>query len=171
MGRFVRTGSVVAASLVAALALTACGSDGDGGGGRKGGSSKGAGSDSGSGSGSGSGSSGSASGSAGNPGAGAAKLEGTWAGLTDGKAVALSVASGQAALVAEQHVCQGKVTGRGEVTLTLTCVDGNTDRTSGSVESNDGRTIVVSWNAGAKDTLTKTDGTQLPTELPGMPTP
>lgn len=170
MDKLVRTGAVVVAGLVAAFALTACGGDGDSdGGGRKGGSGKDSGSDSSSGSGSDSGSGSGESGTSG--GADASALEGTWAGLTDGKAVALSVASGKVALVAEQHVCQGEVKDHGKVMLTLTCTDGNTDRTMGSIESNDGRTLVVSWDAGAEDTLTKTDGKTLPTELPGMPTP
>lgn len=166
MDRFVRTGAVIAASLVTALALTACGSDGDGdGGGARKGKGSGSGSDD---SGSGS-SSGSTSGSTGTPGAGASELEGTWAGLTDGKAVMLSVASGKVALVAEQDVCQGDVKDHGKVMLTLKCADGSTERTMGSVESNDGTTLVVSWDAGAKDTLTKTDGTSLPTGLPSLP--
>ncbi|MEU8678964.1 hypothetical protein [Streptomyces sp. NPDC048560] len=174
MDRFVRTGAVVAASLVATLALTACGSDGDGDGGRKGGPGKGSisGADSGSDSDSGSGSvSGSGPGPAGKPGAGASKLEGTWAGLTDGKAVMLSVASGKVALVAEQDVCQGDVKDQGKVLLTLKCADGGTERTTGSVESDDGTTVVVSWDAGIQDTLTRTDGATPPPGLPTLPTP
>ena len=167
MDRFVRTGAVVTAALVAALALTACGSD------DKGDSGK----DAGAGSGSqeqesaapGAGSEDSDSGDAGDAGAGA--LEGTWAGLSEGKAVALSVASGKVALVADQHVCQGEAKDMGKVMLSLTCADGNTDRTAGMVESNDGKTIVISWDAGADDTLTKTDPGKMPTGLPGMPTP
>lgn len=160
MDRIVRTGAV-AAGLLAALALTACGSDGDnksdpprdaasgasesatpGGGGDDGGSAD----------------------------AGATALEGTWAGPAGGTSVTvLSVRAGKAALVADQHVCQGEVSDMGKVMLALECTDGNTDRTMGSVESNDGKTIVISWDAGAKDTLTKTDPGKMPTGLPDLP--
>lgn len=54
----------------------------------------------------------------------------------------------------------------GSVMLALKCLDGNTDRTMGSVESNDGRKIVVSWEAGAEDILTLTDPSDLPTVRP-----
>ncbi|MFE4173434.1 hypothetical protein ACFRR7_15510 [Streptomyces sp. NPDC056909] len=96
----------------------------------------------------------------------ASAVEGTWAGLTDGKAVALSVKAGKAALVADSHVCQGSVEDMGEPMLSLTCADGNTDRTMGSIESNDGKTLVVSWDKGKKDTLAKTDSGALPEGLP-----
>ncbi|MEU2131645.1 hypothetical protein [Streptomyces sp. NPDC018352] len=97
----------------------------------------------------------------------AAALEGGWAGKTDGKAVVLSVASGKAVLVTEQHACTGTVQGAGKVTLTLKCVDGD-DRTSGSVDSNDGKTAVISWDSGVKDTLAKTDPGALPSGLPDL---
>lgn len=157
----VRTG-VVVAGLVAAVTLTGCGSDSgksdSGKGAADGQASATGGSDSGD-----SGDSGSA--------ADASALEGTWAGMTDGKAVALSVASGKAALVADAHVCSGEVKDMGKVMLELKCTDGNTDRTMGSIESNNGKTITVSWDAGGKDTLAKTDPGALPTGLPGLPTP
>lgn len=159
----VRTGAVLVAGLVAAVTLTGCGSDSgksdsgkDASDGQA--SAAGGGSDSGD-----SGDSGSA--------ADASALEGAWAGLTDGKAVALSVASGKAALVADAHVCSGEVKDMGKVMLELKCTDGNTDRTMGSIESNNGKTITVSWDAGGKDTLAKTDPGALPTGLPGLPTP
>ncbi|MET7858845.1 hypothetical protein ABZS81_16830 [Streptomyces sp. NPDC005318] len=164
MHKLVRTGAVVTAGLVAAVALTGCGSDGgknDSGKGSTGGQASATG---------GSGSGGSDSGGSGSAGD-ASALEGTWAGLTDGKAVALSVASGKAALVADAHVCSGEVKEMGKVMLVLKCTDGNTDRTMGSIESNDGKTITVSWDAGGKDTLAKTKPGSLPTALPGLPTP
>ncbi|WP_405987534.1 hypothetical protein [Streptomyces sp. NBC_00872] len=103
---------------------------------------------------------------AGAGGDGASAVDGTWAGLTDGKAVALSVKAGKVALVADSHVCQGSVEDMGEPMLSLTCADGNTDRTMGTIESNDGKTLVVSWDKGKKDTLAKTDGGALPEGLP-----
>ncbi|MFI5632156.1 hypothetical protein ACIA8E_22820 [Streptomyces sp. NPDC051664] len=155
MQNLVRTGAVVVAGLVAAVTLTGCGSDSG-----KSDSGKGATDGQASATGGGSGSA-----------ADASALEGTWAGMTDGKAVALSVASGKAALIADAHVCSGEVKDMGKVMLELKCTDGDTDRTMGSIESNNGKTITVSWDAGGKDTLAKTDPGALPTGLPGLPTP
>ncbi|MEU5657879.1 hypothetical protein ABZ802_20035 [Streptomyces sp. NPDC047737] len=98
----------------------------------------------------------------------AAALEGTWTGGTRSDPVALSVTSGKVALIADRHVCQGEVKHTGEVELALTCLDGDTDRTSGTVTSNDGEKLVVSWEAGAEDTLAKTAAGTL---SPGPPTP
>ncbi|MGW3659286.1 hypothetical protein ACWD6R_28050 [Streptomyces sp. NPDC005151] len=157
MHPLVRTGAVAVAGLAAAVALTGCGSD----------SGK---SDSDTGAADGRTSApadGSDSGSAGD----AAALDGTWAGVTDGKAVALSVTAGKAALVADAHVCSGEVKDMGKVMLALKCTDGDTARTMGVIASNDGRTIVVQWDAGGKDTLAKTEPGALPTGLPGLPTP
>ncbi|MET9594849.1 hypothetical protein ABZY45_28590 [Streptomyces sp. NPDC006516] len=95
-------------------------------------------------------------------------LEGTWTGGTKSDPVALSVTSGKAALIADRHVCQGEVKHTGEVKLALKCLDGNTDRTSGTVTSNDGKKLVVSWGAGAEDTLTRAAAATL---SPGLPTP
>lgn len=162
----VRTGTVVAAGLLTALALTGCGGDSDqDGAGRSSGSSAtpapaGSASD--------------------DPGSGAdgatgglKALEGAWAGQTDGRAVVLSVASGKAVIVADSHVCSGTAKDMGKPMLALTCADGDTDRTMGTIESNDGKTVVVSWDGGAKDTLAKTDADSLEglPDLPGLPTP
>ncbi|MCX5161073.1 hypothetical protein OG887_18390 [Streptomyces sp. NBC_00053] len=154
MHRPVRTGVVIAAGILSAAALTGCGSD----------SEK---SDAPSGSTASEqpgGSSGDDSGSETN----AAALEGGWAGKTGGKAVVLSVASGKAVLVTEQHACTGTVQDADKVTLTLKCVDGGDDRTAGTVESNDGKTVVVSWAGGVQDTLAKTDPGALPSGLPDL---
>ncbi|WTL22749.1 hypothetical protein OG329_16970 [Streptomyces sp. NBC_01506] len=100
-------------------------------------------------------------------GAAADSLEGTWAGMTEGKAVALSVKEGKAALIADEHICQGDVQEMGgEPMLSLKCADGNTDRTMGSIDSNDGKTLVLSWGGGTKDSLAKTDPGALPEGLP-----
>lgn len=157
MHPLVRTGAVVVASLAAAVALTGCGSD----------SGK---SDSDTGAADGHTSApvgGSDSGSASD----AAALDGTWAAVSGGKAVALSVTAGKAALVADAHVCSGEVKDMGKVMLALKCTDGDTARTMGAITSNDGKTIVVEWDAGGKDTLAKTEPGALPTGLPGLPTP
>lgn len=155
MHKFVRT-SVAAAGLVAALALTGCGSgsDSDKSDAGKGGAST-------------------APSEAGGSGAKGESVEGTWAGMTDAKPVALSVTGKTAAVLADGHACTGEVQDHGgKPMLALKCADGNTDRTMGAIESNDGTTMVVSWDAGKRDTLTKTDPGKLPEGLPtGIPTP
>ncbi|WSY67967.1 hypothetical protein OHA61_16440 [Streptomyces sp. NBC_00885] len=142
--------SVAAAGLVAALALTGCGSsDSDD---------------------AGKGKTSATPTEAGGGGAASGSIDGAWSGVTDGKPIALSVSGKTAAVVADGHVCTGEVTDHGKPMLSLKCADGNTDRTMGSIESNDGTKLVVSWDAGAKDTLTKTEPGKLPKGLPtGLP--
>ncbi|MFI5751348.1 hypothetical protein ACIBBE_36790 [Streptomyces sp. NPDC051644] len=157
MHKVVRTGAVIIAGLVTAAALTGCSSDAeksDPGGSSGAGKSSQAPGDSGS-----------------DSGADAAALEGGWAGKTDGKAVVLSVASGKAVLVTEQRACTGTVKDMGKVMLALKCADGDTGRTMGSIVSNDGKTVVVSWDSGTKDTLAKTRPGAIPSGLPDLPTP
>ncbi|MFF9350275.1 hypothetical protein [Streptomyces sp. NPDC014734] len=161
MQKVVRSGAVIATGLVAALVLTGCGGDSgknDADNGSDAGESGRVPADNGSG--------GDSGGGSGND---AAALEGAWSGKTDGKTVVLSVASGKAVLVTEQRACTGEVQNTGKVTLSLKCADGDTDRTHGSVESNDGRTIEISWGAGTKDTLAKTAPGTLPSDLPSLP--
>ncbi|MFE3518361.1 hypothetical protein [Streptomyces sp. NPDC059166] len=86
-----------------------------------------------------------------------AALQGSWTGTSGGEPVALSVTSGKVALAAGPHLCQGEVKDRGAVVFTLECLDGDTDRTRGTVGSNDGRKLVVAWDGGTEDPLTKTD--------------
>ncbi|WP_066946566.1 hypothetical protein [Streptomyces lushanensis] len=157
--------SLAAAGLVTALALALTGCGGGSGDGVDSGKDKG-GADAPSASADGSGSDAGASADTGSGGAGASAVEGSWAGLTDGKAVALSVKGGKVALVADSHVCQGSVEDMGEPMLSLTCADGNTDRTMGSIESNDGKTLVIAWDKGKKDKLAKTGTGALPEGLP-----
>ncbi|MFD7444331.1 hypothetical protein [Streptomyces sp. NPDC059909] len=162
MHKLVRMG-VAAAGLATALALTGCGSSDEPDKGRSDATATPSGTaDGGSGDGSGPG-----SGDDARP----RDLEGTWAGLGDSKVIALSVRDGHATLVAGQHVCSGEVQADGKVTLALKCIDGDTERTSGTVDSNDGTTLVVSWSTGAKDTLTKTEPGGAPSVFPsGLPT-
>jgi hypothetical protein len=98
----------------------------------------------------------------------AKRIEGTWAGLTAGKTVALTVKNGKAALVADRHVCQGSVEFMGEPMLAMTCADGSTDRVMGAIVSNDGTHLVISWGATIKDSLTKADAGKLPASLPTL---
>ncbi|MET9643626.1 hypothetical protein ACFZB6_15050 [Streptomyces syringium] len=133
------------AAFIAAVLLTGCGGGGDGkaGGEPSASASKGA-----------SGNSAPAKDGA------SGSLDGVYAAApsADG-AVGLSLSHGRAALYADggKRVCTGAVgEGAGPVTLTLTCGDGNTDRTRGTVERPGGRTVVVSWESGRKDTFTRT---------------
>lgn len=163
MYKRVRTGAVVATGLLTVLALTGCGSGND-----KDGADKGSGSAA---TPAPAGSTGDDASSGADDATGGLKaLEGAWAGQTDGKAVVLSVASGKAVVVADSHVCSGTAKDTGKPMLALTCADGNTDRTTGTVESNDGKTVVVSWDGGTKDTLAKTGADSLE-GLPDLPTP
>ncbi|MEV4973514.1 hypothetical protein [Streptomyces scopuliridis] len=166
MQKLVRT-STAAAGLVAALALVLTGCGGD-----SGDSAKDEGKDeSGTTASSGAGGAGTGLTPESGSGADAASVEGTWAGLSDGKTVALSVKSGKVALVADQHVCQGAVEDMGEPMFSLKCADGNTDRTMGTIESNDGKTLVISWGKGVKDTLAKAADGKMPDGLPSeLPT-
>ncbi|WP_411114947.1 hypothetical protein [Streptomyces sp. 029-5] len=175
MQTLVRSGAAAAGLVVTlALALTGCGGDG---GGEGGGPAK---DEGGATAPSATGGESSASTADSNSGSGAsadaASVEGTWAGLSDGKTVALSVKSGKVALVADRHVCQGAVEDMGEPMFSLKCADGNTDRTMGTIESNDGKTLVIAWGKGVKDTLAKAGDDKLPEGLPSelptdLPTP
>ncbi|GAA4781821.1 hypothetical protein GCM10023329_34330 [Streptomyces sanyensis] len=99
-------------------------------------------------------------------------IEGTWAGLTDAKPVVLSLTRGKAALLAEGRACTGDVTGSGPWKLALTCSDGSTDRTSGTIRPGEGTTLVVAWDGGTEDTLRRSEGGSLPEGLPtALPTP
>lgn len=98
--------------------------------------------------------------------------EGVWKASDSGKPVVLVVGAKQAALTtADGHLCTGTLTGAGKPTLALRCADGNTDRTKGAVESNDGSTMRIAWDAGKQDTFKKAKDGELPTGLPsGLPT-
>lgn len=160
MTRSLRTGAVMVAALAASLALTACGSDDAG---------KDSGADSAPSAEPGGGDNGSGE-SAGSGGADAAALEGTWVGLTDGKSVTASITARKVALVADQSVCQGDVKDMGgEPMLALKCTGGAADRTMGAIDSVDGTKLVVSWDGGVKDTLTKADPGKLPSGMPSLP--
>ncbi|MGW1225078.1 hypothetical protein [Streptomyces sp. NPDC001478] len=161
MHRIARSGALVATGLLAALALTGCGGDGSKDDADKGSPTTAAPAPDGGGD--------SASEEPSTTGDLKA-LEGAWAGQTDGKAVVLSVAAGKAVVVADAHVCTGTAKDMGKPMLELTCADGDTARTMGTIESNDGKTVVVSWDAGTKDTLAKTDAGALKglPDLPGL---
>lgn len=91
-------------------------------------------------------------------------------GLTDAKNVTVSIAGGKVALVADQSVCQGDVKDMGgEPMLALKCTGGSSDRTMGAIDSVDGTKLVLSWDGGVKDSLTKADPGKLPSGMPSLP--
>ncbi|MET9803349.1 hypothetical protein [Streptomyces sp. NPDC006368] len=98
-------------------------------------------------------------------------VEGAWLGITDGKAVNLTIKKGHAVVLAESRLCQGSARSArpGRVTLGVKCQDGNTDRATGSAVTSDGRKIVVTWDSGKKDTLTKSPLSAVPSSLPSLP--
>ncbi|MGW6459276.1 hypothetical protein ACWF94_25685, partial [Streptomyces sp. NPDC055078] len=93
-------------------------------------------------------------------------VTGAWSGTTDGKRVDLVITGKKAALSADGRACTGEVADHGKPMLSLKCADGNKDRTMGTIESNDGKTLVVSWDAGLKDTLAKSTSAKLPEGIP-----
>ncbi|MFI9767295.1 hypothetical protein ACIHJG_10580 [Streptomyces sp. NPDC052415] len=94
----------------------------------------------------------------------AGDLEGSWLATTKGKAVALVVTGRKAGLFATGGtVCSGTA---GE-TIELTCTDGSTDRSDGTVESVGADTLKVTWDSAlGTETYSKADGATLPTGLP-----
>ncbi|MFE4450872.1 hypothetical protein [Streptomyces sp. NPDC056796] len=162
MDRLTRSGALAAAGLAAALALTACGSD-DPAADRT--------SDDRPATASGPATPSGAATADAAVAAAAAALAGTWTGTSDGLPVVLSATSGKVALSAGQHICQGELKNMGTVMIALKCLDGDTARTMGSIESNDGGKLVVSWNAGATDTLSRAADAKLPKGLPTLPAP
>ncbi|WP_405778303.1 hypothetical protein [Streptomyces sp. NBC_00859] len=163
MNRFVRTTGLAVTGLAAALVVSGCSSS----------DSKSPDAPQGKGAGAGTSTAAPApSTSSGDSGAGAkaADIEGSWLATTGGKSTAL-VIQGKQAAIAGQHVCTGVVAAMGKPMLSLKCSDGNNDRTMGSIESADGKTMTVSWEAGIKDTFKKTDsGAKLPDglKMPGL---
>lgn len=147
-----RTAQFTGAALVAAVLMTGCDSGGDQDGGKKEAGAPSA-------------SSSPARGGA-PDGKGGSALDGVYAARSGDGPVGLSVYQGKAALYADngKRACTGTVgVAKKPVAFTLTCADGNTDRASGKVEHSDGKTLVVSWAGGKKDTFSRTgDAARLP---------
>ncbi|MFD1833270.1 hypothetical protein ACFSJS_27055 [Streptomyces desertarenae] len=146
-----------AAVLAAALLVSGCGSDGGSGGAEPGETA------------------GKTTGPSESAGDGAAAedggVDGTWSSGNGEDALVLSISGGQAALLGAT-ACTGPVdTGADPVTFSLTCGDGSTDRTKGTVESVDGKNLTVDWGSGTTDTFTRVEvPTGLPTEIGDLPT-
>ncbi|PJE95528.1 hypothetical protein CUT44_22430 [Streptomyces carminius] len=99
----------------------------------------------------------------GEPTADSGGVNGNWTTTSGSDALVLSVGDGQAALLG-RSTCTGPVdTGADPVTFTLTCADGDEERTRGTVESADGRKLEIAWESGTTDTFTRVE---IPTELP-----
>ncbi|MFE9677332.1 hypothetical protein ACFYO5_24930 [Streptomyces sp. NPDC006259] len=159
--RGVRAVAVTAAVLAGALAVTAC-SDGDG---SDGASSATPGVTAGTGTGEGSGGTGGTSGSV----TASGELEGSWLATADGRAVALIITGRQAALFATGGtVCSGTAGKEAAMTMIrLTCPSGKKDRTTGMVDSADGKSLRITWDGAAgEETYTKAEGGQWPSGLP-----
>lgn len=86
----------------------------------------------------------------------AAALNGGWADLKspDG-AVGLYISGTKAAVVNGAHKCSGGINQAKPATLDLSCADGDSKRTHGTVEKVDGSSLTVAWASGAKETFAK----------------
>ncbi|WP_143031695.1 hypothetical protein [Actinacidiphila guanduensis] len=83
-------------------------------------------------------------------------VEGVWLATVDGAKVQLVLGKGKAGLTST-HLCGGAYTGTGSIRLTLTCMDGDKERTSGhGVMAPDGKTLTVQWTGGLTDTFSRT---------------
>lgn len=83
-------------------------------------------------------------------------VEGVWL-ATEGTAkVQLVLGKGKAGLTST-HLCGGTYTDRDGIGLTLTCMDGDKERTDGrGVLAGDGKTLTVQWKDGPTDTFSRT---------------
>ncbi|MFY4721163.1 hypothetical protein [Streptomyces sp. LaBMicrA B280] len=150
--------AALAAGLVGALALTACGGGGGGDHSSTDPSNTASASPAPSSSADGSGVSG-ASG----------KLQGSWLATSGGTIVALVINGRQAGIFATGGtVCSGTAgTESGMQMIHLTCAKGGKDRTTGMVDSVDGTSMKVTWSGKAgQETFTKAEGGKLPSGLP-----
>ncbi|MER7487209.1 hypothetical protein ABTY20_15140 [Streptomyces sp. NPDC126497] len=149
--------------LAGALALTACSGDGSG---DPDGSAAGPTPSAAASADSGGGTGGSAAGTA--P---AGALEGSWLTTADGKAVALMVHGGDAALFATGGpVCSGTARERARThSIRLKCDDGTEDRASGTVDRVGEDSLKVTWEGAlGTETYTRAEGGSLPTGLPAV---
>ncbi|MFH8339208.1 hypothetical protein [Streptomyces sp. AM6-12] len=150
--------AALAAGLVGALALTACGG---GGGDTHPATSPSGAADTGS----------APSSSAGGSGVSGAsgKLQGSWLATRGGTIVALVINGKQAGIFATGGtVCSGTAGDEsGMQMIHLTCAKGSKDRTTGMVDSVDGTSMKVTWSGKVgQETYTKAEGGKLPSGLP-----
>lgn len=99
----------------------------------------------------------------------AGELEGSWLTTSGGKAVALVITGGDAALFATGGTaCTGTAEVDGEnASLSMKCTDSAENRTKGTVDSVDGTTLKVTWEGDlGTETYIKAEGGTIPTGLP-----
>jgi hypothetical protein len=83
-------------------------------------------------------------------------VEGVWLTTQGGTKVQLVLGEGKAGLTST-HLCGGTYTDKNGLALTMTCMDGDKERTVGhGVLSGDGKTLSVQWTDGPTDTFSRT---------------
>ncbi|WP_327290662.1 hypothetical protein [Streptomyces sp. NBC_01198] len=83
-------------------------------------------------------------------------VEGVWLATEGTTKVQLVLGKGKAALTST-HLCGGGYSDHDGIGLTLTCMDGDTERTSGhGVLASDGKTLTVEWVGGTTDVFSRT---------------
>ena len=97
------------------------------------------------------------------------KLQGSWLATSGGTIVALVINGKQAGIFATGGtVCSGTAgTESGMQMIHLTCAKGSKDRTTGMVDSVDGSSMKITWSGKVgQETYTKAEGGKLPSGLP-----
>ncbi|BBC94521.1 hypothetical protein SRO_3345 [Streptomyces rochei] len=97
------------------------------------------------------------------------KLQGSWLATSGGTIVALVINGKQAGIFATGGtVCSGTAgTESGMQMIHLACTKGSKDRTTGMVDSVDGSSMKVTWSGKVgQETYTKAEGGKLPSGLP-----
>lgn len=83
-------------------------------------------------------------------------VEGVWLATQGTTKVQLVLGKGKAALTST-HLCGGGYSDQDGVAITLTCMDGDTERTTGrGVLAADGKTLTVQWTDGPTDVFART---------------
>lgn len=83
-------------------------------------------------------------------------VEGVWLATQGSTKVQLVLGKGKAALTST-HLCGGGYADTDGIALTLTCMDGDTERTTGhGVLAADGQTLTVQWTDGPTDVFSRT---------------
>ncbi|MBB1246643.1 hypothetical protein GL263_24280 [Streptomyces durbertensis] len=92
-------------------------------------------------------------------------VQGIWTAKVDGKDVVLTVVGDGVSMVRDEAICSGRLTDAGTPTMTLKCPGGKgEDRTNGSVDKVEAKSMTVTWNGGDTDTFVKT--AEAPSDIP-----
>lgn len=93
---------------------------------------------------------------AGTDGGAADTVEGVWLAEEGATKVQLVLGAGKAGLTST-HLCGGTYTGKDAIAITLTCMDGDTQRATGHGQlAADGKTLTVTWTDGTTDVFART---------------